>query len=371
MAINFKDYSKTKHTGISIHSDGLRFLLVAKVNGKLHRKTFKSNASHGKADRLKTAYTAREALLKGIEHENNITADIDATVDDYWIKLRKMKSWSNTLQTDYERYYDRNLVQFRNVKLNSVKPAHFTSLNATLNEKGLSRRTILKAYEILKPLFDLAVEDEVIPRSPIKDSHIPVRKQAQEKKIVSDAETKYRKVHEAIMTVFGSNQIIILDDGTEITCKDNPHHRAGFLFGFHGRRVTEALSMHWEDINFDRNTYIIRGLNSKVGIDMEFALPADVRESLMCFRATKGKVFNVDSLDRHYHKIRGVTGIQEFSFHWMRNLCVSALAGMGVNATDLSAMLGHTDATTINKYLTFQRGSSTRRTNSISQKLLS
>lgn len=355
MAINFKEYTTTKHTGISVNKDRLRFLLVAKVDGKLHRKVFKSNPSHSMADRLKTAYIVREELLHEKERINNLTVDTDATVGDYWTKLRRVKNWSNTLQTDYERYFDRNLVQFRNMKLNSVKPGHFTSLNAELNEKGLSRRTILKAYEILKPLFDLAVEDEVILRTPIKNSHVPVRKQAQEKKIVSDAEAKYRIIHEAIMAVF----------------EDNPHHRAGFLLGFHGRRVTEALSIHWEDIDFNNNTYIIRGMNSKVGIDMVFDLPGDVREALLYFRDTTGPVFNVKSLDRHYYKIRDYTGIQEFSFHWMRNLCVSALAGMGVNATDLSAMLGHTDATTINKYLTFQRGSSTRRTNRIAEKLLS
>ena len=103
---------------------------------------------------------------------------------------------------------------------------------------------------------------------------------------------------------------------------------------------------------------------------MEFTLPGDVAEALSHFRATKGCVFNVKSLDVHHQKIRDYTGIPEFSFHWMRNLCVSALAGMGASITDLSAMLGHTDGATIRKYLSLQRGSSTERMNGLAMRLL-
>jgi len=54
----------------------------------------------------------------------------------------------------------------------------------------------------------------------------------------------------------------------------------------------------------------------------------------------------------------------------MRNLSVSALASMGADITHLSAMLGHYDASTIKKYLSLQRATSTRAMNEVSQKLL-
>ena len=62
--------------------------------------------------------------------------------------------------------------------------------------------------------------------------------------------------------------------------------------------------------------------------------------------------------------------MDEFTFHWMRNLSVSALSAMGVEITHLSGMLGHTDGSTIRKYLSLQREASTTVTNKASAKLL-
>jgi len=108
MAINFKDYSKTKHTGVSVHKDGLRYLLVIKINGKLYRKSFKANPIHGKSDRLKSAYNARESFLQAKTHELNITADTNATVNTYWNALLETKTskWSDAQREKNIGYYD-------------------------------------------------------------------------------------------------------------------------------------------------------------------------------------------------------------------------------------------------------------------------
>jgi len=368
MAINTKDYSSTKHKGIKIHKDKIGFLLNIVIDGTRYRKTFTSNATHTPSDRLKTAYEAREAFHDDKLHANTITANTDATVDDYWQLVKDAKSWNEYRVKKYNYFYGKHLSSLATKKIRDIKPTHFTSLNTQM--KHLSPRTRLEGYEILKPIFEMAVEDEIIEKSPIKKSHIPKRKQLEEKKIVTDAEAKYRKVHEGIMTLFGSEQKIYINDKMTIACHDNPHHRAAFLFGFHGRRLAETLSIKWQDIDFTNMTYKIRGESSKVNTDMVFTLPADVAEGLSHFRETKGMVFNVDSVDSHYWKIRAITDIPEFSFHWMRNLSVSALAGLGASITDLSAMLGHTDSSTIRKYLSLQRESSTERMGGLAQKLL-
>ena len=104
---------------------------------------------------------------------------------------------------------------------------------------------------------------------------------------------------------------------------------------------------------------------------MTFALPLDIKDALLEFRNPTGDVFPFKSMDRQYYKIRNATGINEFTAHWLRNLAVSALASKGASVTDLSAMLGHTDAGTIRKYLSLQREESTTTTNELSRKLLS
>ncbi len=219
----------------------------------------------------------------------------------------------------------------------------------------LATRTQKMAYELLLPIFKTAIREGVISISPIEEDHVPVRNSSEEKKIVTNAVTKYKAVHKAIHKVY----------------KDNPHHRAIFLFGFNGRRRNEVLNLQWEDIDFDNDSYIIRAESSKVNIDMSFELPDEVRDALLEFRGTKGRVFSVSNITQRYGDIRKECKIPEFTFHWMRNLAVSALSAHGVDITHLSAMLGHTDSETIKKYLSLQREDSTAVTNEASKRLLS
>lgn len=351
--ISTSDFTKTKHTGIKLHKDGITYLFDIRLDGKRYRKKWESNPSHTKADRLKTAYNECERFKQEVQHRNTITADMDATVLDYWTKLKAVKNWKPYLIKEYDLYFDRNLDKLSNIKVRDLKPAHFTSLNASLVH--LSTRSRLKAYEILKPLVALAIEDEVIFKSPIKKSHLPKRRSLEEKKIITDAQNKYRAIYNAIHDIY----------------IDKPVYRAAFLFMFHGRRVSEALQLQWQDVDFDNHTYTVRGHTSKVNTDMTFTLPGDVRTALMEFRDVRGQVFPFKSIDRQYYRIRDKTGIQEFTAHWLRNLSVSALSSMGVSSTHLSAMLGHQDGNTIRKYLSLQREASTAVTDEASQRLLS
>ncbi len=356
VAIIVKDYSKTKHTGIKLHKDGITFLFDIRIDGKRYRKVWGSNHGHTKADRLKTAYNALEVYRKEVEHEQNIVADTNATIDTYWDALVDIKTskWSKAQMRKNKGYYDKHIRDTLGSKrVRDVKPSMLTQFNKTISH--LAPRTQKMAYELLIPIFNLAIEDEIIDRTPIKNTHVPKRKQLEEKKIITDAVTKYRKVYEAINKVYA----------------DNPHHRAIFLLGFHGRRRNEVLNLQWEDIDFVNDTYTVRAHTSKVNVDMTFQLPSDVKNALIEFADTKGEVFTVKNIVQRYHQVRKECGIPEFTFHWMRNLSVSALSSMGVEITHLSAMLGHTDSGTIRKYLSLQREASTAVTNEASKRLLS
>lgn len=369
--INTREYKKTSHQGLKIHVDGVSFLFDIKVNKKRYRKQFKANENDNKADRLNSAYIALNEFRSDTLHKDTIVADVDATVLDYWIKLKAVKGWTAKLIINYDYYYDKHLDSLSDIKIKDVRPSHFTSINASLN--GYATQTRRKAYEILKPLFDLAVEDEIIKVTPIKKSHIPVRKQLEEKKIIVDADVKYRYIYKAINEVFGVDKVLEYQDGTKIVCQNNPHHRALFLFGFHGRRLNETLNLRWSDIDFVRDTYIVRGTNSKVNTDMTFTLTDDVRECLynMNYKFDSDEnIFQIKHIKNHYKKIREHSAIPEFSYHWMRNLAVSALASMGADVTHLSAMLGHNDAGTLKKYLSLQRVTSTAITNDMTNQLL-
>ncbi len=356
MAIDKKAFTKTKYANIKIHKDSITFWFDFTIVGKRYSRLWNSNPVHTKADRIRSAQNQLEVFRQEIIRQDGITADMNATIDSYWNVLMENKKtkWSSAQMDKNIGYYNkyiRNTLGMKRIK--DVRPAMLTQFNRTISH--LATRTQKMAYELLVPIFNLAIEDEIIDRSPIKNTHVPKRKQLEEKKVITNAVEKYRKVYDAINKVYA----------------DNPHHRAIFLLGFHGRRRNEVLNLQWEDIDFVNDTYTVRASTSKVNVDMTFQLPSDVRQALLEFADTKGDVFTVKNIVQRYHQVRDECGIPEFTFHWMRNLSVSALSSMGVEITHLSAMLGHTDSGTIRKYLSLQREASTAVTNAASQKLLS
>lgn len=354
-------YIKTDIKGIKVHKSNKSYLLDFRIERKRYRKQIPAMP-------IKEAIQSLTDFKASIIKQSTIQVDINSTVNDYWELLRQVKQWTPAHDKKINLYYIRNIKNpLGSLKVTDVKPKHLTRFNTTLTH--LSNRSQKTAYEILKPLFELAIEDELIDTSPIKKVHMPKRNQLEEKKIITDANVKYRYLYQSLHTVFGTDQYI---EKCEYQCTKNPHHLALFLFGFHCRRLNEVLSLNWEDINFITDTYIVRSENSKVSLDMEFKLPQDVRQALieMDSRTSKGKVFASKTVQRYYSTIRKVSGIPEFTFHWMRNLSVSALASQGVDVTHLSAMLGHNDAGTLKKYLSLQRTASTNVTNDVTAKLL-
>ena len=361
MAILLKDYETTKHKGLLIHKqDPNKFLFNFKLNGKNTRKVFHANPAHGKADRLKTAYTELEKLKGVKDRVNKSGGNLNATIDEYFDKLQAMTDRNEDTRKAYDLYYKKYIQPvIGKMKITNVAPTHITTIMTSV--RHLSNSSRQKAIAILVPIFKLAIDEELIQFSPIKSIHRVKRKQIEEKKIVTDAETKYKKVYDAINTVFADNHKI----------------RALFLLGFNGRRKTEVLQLKWSDIDFTKESYTIRGENSKINTDMTFTLPADVKTALLqcehfsdyIFASNRDPSRPIAEIREHVAKVRAVT-YPEYNFHWMRNLAVSALSSMGVEAIHLSAMLGHTDTNTVKQYLSLQRETSSAHTLDVSKRLL-
>jgi len=354
MAIEIKYYLKTKHTGIKVHkNDATKFLLEFTIAKKRFRRLFISHSAHGTKDRLKTAYEEREAFITIFEAQSNSSANMKATVDEYFEIHKKSRKWSENVKNGYENYYKKHIQPFiGSKKVVDIQPYHISKVMDNLVH--YSNRTRKMALEVLKPLFKRAISDKLIKFTPVTDEHNVKRNQKAEKRLVPDAVNKYKAVHKAIMTVY----------------KDNPHHRALFLFGFSGRRKTETIRIKWEDIDFGNKTYIIVGANSKTDADMIFTLSDDLIDALSEFRDVEGQVFNISWISDAVKKIRVASGVEQFTFHYMRNLCVSALSTQGVEAITLSGLLGHTSTATVKQYLDLQREEASAKVLDVSKKIL-
>lgn len=353
-------YIKTDTKGIKVHKSNKSYLLDFRIDGKRHRKQIPSMT-------IKEAITALNEYKASIIKQSTIEVDLHSTVDDYWQYLRQSKKWKPEHENRMNLYYEKNIKQhLGKLKITDVKPKHFTVFNTKISHYSI--RTQSTAYEILRPIFERAIQDELIEKTPIKKEHIPVRNGLSEKKLITHAEVKYRYLYQTLHKMFNSTMYY---EKENYQCEVNPHHLALFLFGFHGRRLNEVLTLQWEDIDMITDTYVIRKESSKVNTDMQFTLPQDIRQALVNMNTErKGKVFSLKAPKYLYQNIKTLSGLPDFTFHWMRNLAVSALASKGVDTTHLSAMLGHQDTATLKKYLSLQRTTSTNITNDVTAKLL-
>ncbi len=386
MAIQISDYEATTHRGISVHKKNKdEFLLRYYADGgkKRNMKIWIANKVHNKRDKLKNAYSERERLITKTNREKGIEADLSASVGSYFCKLyrskRKLKrkrkdartitendrGWNVEVAKGNAGYYRKYIKPvIGHMKLSDVKARHISEINEMT--AGFAPRTRKKAFEILMPLFERAIEYEIITVSPIQKSHKIQRSQKQEKRVVlGSAVEKYKTLNKAIHKVYA----------------DDPHHRALILFGFHGRRKGEVLQLDWSDIDLDTGTYVVRGEISKSGTDRTYELADDldaamrelydIKDGLKYSKERQGKVFYVSCVNRHMTKlIRDESGIQEYTYHWMRNLAVSALSAEGVNSAHLSGLLGHTDLNTVKQYLSVQNKEASSIANATAKKIL-
>ncbi len=358
MAIDIKAY-KLIDKGIYQHSkDKTSWMLSVSVNGKQKRKTFilskdtptnmKQQAIIFKGEFVKSA--------RGIADDNSTIQ----TLFDDWVKY-KDSNWSEGNRVKMVTTFGKHIKpSIAKKKIKDVRPLDITKILSV----DASKRVKKSITEILFPMFNFAITNKMLSQTPMTADHYIKRDTSKEKKKVTDAPVKYKAVYKAIMSLPTSYQ------------------RAYMLLGFHGRRKTEALTLRWEDISKDMTTYVIRAERNKVDEDMTYTMPEDVKAELLLmkeeynptnyiFESPKRAGQPIADIREVVATVRTSCGLKEFGYHWMRNLCVSALyqsdkASLG----DLSAMLGHTDFNTLKKYLTGDREKSTQRTTQASMELL-
>lgn len=345
-----------------------KFLIDFRKNKKRHRKIISVFDDGSNTNMIQRAIKQRDEMIENasdnINHEVS-QMNVDTYFERYITSRAKANKWSEKYLDDTRRAYRLYIKEIiGKKKVIGIKSHHITDIMDGVAH--LSLRSQKLVMEILQPLFNKAVQDDkIIQTSPIQSSHLVKRNPKEEKKVIVDAVEKYKLVYHSIHKLF----------------KDDPRNRALLLFGFYGRRKMEVLKMRWEDVNLKTKQYIVRAENSKANTSMIFTLPEDIIIALQelqeitdptgyIFESPTKRGHHITKVDTPIMKLRDATGIQDLTYHWFRNLAVSALSAMGVESIHLSSLLGHTDINTVNKYLSLQREASSQHTNEAAAKLL-
>ncbi len=340
--------------------DDSKFFFYFKKNKKLYRKLYTSQGGT-RGVRIDDAIVQLTIFYNKCD-KLRIDVNQEITVNEYWTEFVALKEWS-----DRHRYNSNNIYKLYiknylgDIKVKAVTHGHIDTV--MMKSKSKSKRIQKFILEILEPLFRKAVRDTLLDVTPIDDTHQVKRNFNREKKQILAPNDKFVALHGAIHKL------------------DDVKIRTAFLFGFNGRRLQEVLKMKWDHIDFNGHSYSIPAENSKVDVTMTFALNQELsvlllelwehRNSEFIFASNRDPSSPMVRLSQYYEEIRESSGLSDFTFHWMRNLLVSTLANRGVAVADLSAILGHQDTGTINKYLSLQRDTAGMRANDAISDVLS
>lgn len=355
MSINKKEYINKIDTGLKASADYKKFLYRCTVNGKEYTKLI--DYSDKDWDKRTRVAKAKGETSSFKDKKINPVTEIDENIklDEFAAEHFKHlpdTTWKQTKINHYNNYITKNLGK---KKVQSIKQMHIKQCIKEQEDLGLKPRTIKTTLEILNPLFKEAIANRLIDFNPCTGIKIKLPKT---KKIVTNASKQLLEIFNAIHEVF----------------KDDPFYKSFYLFALQGRRKSEIMNLRWENLNFDKNTYLIE--DTKNGEHQVFVMPTNIKELLDEFKNDKGYIYEssvhpgspILNIEKQTKKLKAV--ISNFTLHYMRNIVVSAMAEQGVSATLMSSALGHKNTSTLNKYLSLSYGEGSSEANRVIKEIL-
>lgn len=350
MGINKKEFVHKVDTGLKSDNTYRKFFFRCVVEGKEYTKLFdysdkgwdkRTRVSQAKAD----AKSFRDKKINPVT-EINENIKLDEFITEYF-KYAPNTTWKQTKVNHYNNYIEPHLGK---KKVQSIKQMHIKECIKKQEELGLKPRTIKTTIEVLNPVFKEAMVNRLIDFNPCDGIKIRLPKT---KKIVVGASEQLLEIFNAIQKVF----------------KDDPFYQSLYFFALQGRRKSEILNLRWENIDFEKGTYLIE--DTKNGEHQMFMLPEYIADLLKAFCSSRGYVYEsrinegspISNIEKQTKKIKKV--LPNFTLHYMRNVVVSAMAEQGVSATLMSGALGHNNTNTLSKYLSLNYGKGSSEANRV------
>jgi integrase len=149
-------------------------------------------------------------------------------VETHWKAYLDRKQIKLSTRSGYQSALDRHLLPaLGGIRLAEIAPLHLEELLSAKTKSGASPKTVCNLVGLLQGIFSLAVDNDLIPRSPVRVSHKPVLKRKE--RPVWTAE----QVH-AIVT-------------------ETPEHLRALIIcvALIGVRLGELLGLKWKHVDFE------------------------------------------------------------------------------------------------------------------------
>ena len=345
-----KDYSKDKPTKFLFDFTYLkkRYRKVITIDNLLWDKRIRINEAKKKLQEFK------EEIRQDKRPDDKITLN-----QLFELYLSQATTPSQRWKYDQQGFYNLHIApHIGERKANEIKPLEINRIITDMKKKGYSKAYQARIKRILNPVFKFAKINNILNSNPIE--HIQIKIPLKRKIIINPSE-KVTRLYTAITTLY----------------KDNPYYQAIFFFGLFGRRKNEVLQLKWEDVDLINGYYWIR--KTKAQVAQRFNLPPIILEQLIKIPdEKKGYIFKspvnpnepIKEIKRQIKKVREFSEIEDFHFHKMRSILVSALYEKGIPTPILSKLLGHLSQDTLKHYISEDTYQSSKMANEEIIKLL-
>lgn len=305
---------------------------------------------------------------------DGLTSDDRRTVEQYFrdtIELKKERGLKDTTFSLYKSLSERLIFPYIGyLKIRDLSPRHLNDLYTALSSDGLNRnggmlsaKTRLEVHRIIHSVLESAVREGIVPYNaadrvepPKRNKPDPVFYQPEEvDRILKAAENEPEQWRMLILFLLAS-----------------------------GCRRGEALGLHWEDVDFDRNRVFVRAnltytkesgvyldspktKNSVRYIELPAAVMKDLRYHKSCqteqrfkaglayqsddnggfvFAQGDGKPLHPCSVTSYMTKFSKRYGLPHINPHGFRHTMASMLIYSGVDPVTVSHRLGHDEVST-------------------------
>jgi len=153
-------------------------------------------------------------------------------VHNLWAEYVSQRGIKPSTSYSYDSMLRKHLLpEFGHLLMDQIKPIDLTLFLKGLREQGLSSHSRLNVYTLLRTLFELAVEYEVVAANPVRKKLHRPHYRAQEKPILTPAE-----IRQVLAQIPSRWQPLFL------------------CLAVTGLRIGELLGLRWQNIDLDRQT---------------------------------------------------------------------------------------------------------------------
>jgi integrase len=300
--------------------------------------------------------------MRRLRDSGNLMGSIKQPLWEYlddWLRLTKKRELSPVTFSGYAVKLQHISDVIGDIAVGQVRPAHVRKLCAALTDQGMAPATVRGVHAVLRSALEQSFQDGILQRNPAASVRPPKAPNPKLEAPTLDA-------FEALLSA----------------CEGTRWHALFLILGTAGMRVSEALALHWTDLNGDvasithSVTWYADGtlelgptktrMNRTVKLTPLAMAALDKHRIIqnrarlrakswedqgLIFPGIHGGLTHRAMVNETLHKYLEKAGAEHFRVHDLRHFCATVLLEDGMTPHAVANQLGHSSpVTTLKRY---------------------